>query len=676
MEEEQAKTEEQKVVHGLQQKKLVDYFGWRPLPWWLCFFLGIFFLTKLQVVYNDSPCAVLGTQSPVTMSDIKRAFRGLSMCTHPDRLRGRLKREPTQAEERRGEIIFNRASAAKDELTKVLKSRKKAQSVECYEGELEMALLQVVSQAGRGLTTLGIADYFGLVVDLAWNMITFEFGIVNTLLSVLWLAFVFKLFKQFFMYLWSMGIIRFILGLLTSVIIGPFPTVINFVCLPFVRLFMFAMEVAGAKRPESTDDAPASDQAEDVDGHQSLPADTPVTFTAANAAAKALAARQARDDLPQRNIRQRKKKETDEEREKRNKDLLTGQFQATPTAASQPINHGAGPRPEGIFSIVRWSHKEPMKARQEAADAVQFDLLLILTKPVIPLCMLVSLGQVWNGLISSIFIGHALRRWVPKMTYEAHHLLCCFFGVVHTLLGVSAQQVEDFSNREDRKVLHLAWAWSFKDVLAVMHMCLLGSTVTAAAALGNEPAFATSFAAGIALRIAIAQDSVRGLQLMKLAASWLETGLHDLGVKLESAEEVVAYSGHGIGDCGGGPFRMLFGDGSGAHYAALTLKAWLMMMPLLATLQWANRSYQAGKMLGKKWKFSRLTRIGQRAFLCTLGILQCYLIANVELNASNGALANFWVAMLIGAVGESLLSTYDIRGPVRQIVFLLLFIAI
>merc|ERR1712032_1616805 len=100
-----------------------------------------------------------------------------------------------------------------------------------------------------------------------------------------------------------------------------------------------------------------------------------------------------------------------------------------------------------------------------------------------------GLGQVWNGLFSSLVIGHVLRRWVPHMSYEAHHLLCAFFGAVHTLLGVSAQQVEDCADREGGKILRLAWAWSFKDVLSVVHMCLLGSTVTAMAALGNEPSY-------------------------------------------------------------------------------------------------------------------------------------------------------------------------------------------
>merc|ERR1719491_2504435 len=105
-------------------------------------------------------------------------------------------------------------------------------------------------------------------------------------------------------------------------------------------------------------------------------------------------------------------------------------------------------------------------------------------------------------------------------------------------------------------------------------MSLLGSTVTAMSSLGNEPAYTSSFAAGIALRIAFAQDSIRGLTPVKHASVWVEAGLRDLGVALNAAEETVAYSGDGIGDCSGGPFRMLFGDGPAALWAARVLKFW------------------------------------------------------------------------------------------------------
>jgi len=661
------------------QQSIKDYFKWRPLPWWFCCFVGIFLLTKLQLVYNDSPCAVLGTQSPVNMSDIKRAFRTLSMCTHPDRLRGRLKRPPTQAEERRGEIIFNRASAAKDELTRVLKHGRKKE-VACYEGELEMALLQFFTQVTKALGSLGVNDYLGLAWDLAWNLMTFEAGFFNTLLSVLWLAFVFRLLKQFLMYLWRLGVIRGSVALVTTVIIGPLPTLLHFVALPVVRLWVFCQSVLKGFRPEVETNAVAAAAAPVAEATGTAGGDDSTRPEAATASTANRAA--AQEGTNRALLRRRGKRETDEEKEKKNKELLAGSAEARGSgggaggggaAGAADPTHGAGPMPEGIFKCVAWSHREPVKARQAAATAVQFDLLLILTKPVIPLFMLIALGQVWNGLFSSLFIGHALRRWVPQMSYEAHHLLCSFFGVVHTLLGVSAQQVEDYANREGKKVLHLAWTWSFKDVLSVIHMCQLGSTVTAMSALGNEPSFAASFAAGIALRMAIAQDSIRGLNFFKGSARWLEASLKDLGVSLDAAEEVVAYSGDGIGDCGGGPFRMLFGDGPQARFAALALKVWLMLIPLLAAMQWFQRTVHAARMLGKRWK---MTRFVQRLVLFVVSLIQCCLIARVELNASNGALGNFWIAMLFGCVGESLLSTYDIRGPVRQIFFLLLFLFI
>jgi len=644
----------------LEQKRIRDYFAWRPLPWWIVFFGGIFLLTKLQIVYNDSPCAVLGTQGPVSMSEIKKAFRTLSMCTHPDRLRGRLKRPPTAAEERRGEIIFNRASAAKDELSRVLKGRADKR-VPCYQGELEMAMWQFISQAGKAIGGLGIGDYMTIGMDLFWNIVTFEAGFLNTCLSLLWMAFLLRIVKQFLLYLWRLGIIRGVLAVVTTVIIGPIPTVLHFIFLPFFRFYTFATGVYRDLRPVVAD-AP-DDEKQDDKKTDTEPA-APVLTSAMKAAAA------ANQELPHRGIRQRKKKETDEEKKAKNEALLA---EAPEREHQEEIVVPGGRMPEGIFKCINMSFREPIKARQNAANAVQFDLLLILTKPIIPLIMLIASGQVWNGLFSSLFIGHALRKWVPQMGYEAHHLLCMFFGSMHTLLGVSASQVEDYANREGAKVLQLAWTWSFKDVLAIMHMCLLGSTVTAASSLGNEPSYASSFAAGIALRIALAQDSVKGQAVFQFASRKIEEKLKLAGVVIVASEEVVAYSGDGIGDCGGGPFRMMLGDGAQSLWASRILKVLLMVMPLMATCQWLLRTVHAGKMLGKRRK---TTRFVQRLILFVLGLLQCFLFANLELNAGNGALGNFWVAMLFGCVGESLFCTYDVRGPVRQIVFLLLFLLI
>lgn len=654
------------------QPRIRDYFTWRPLPWWLVFLIGIFLFTKFQIVYNDSPCAILGTQGPVGKSEINKAFRTISMCTHPDRLRGRLQRAATTAEERRGEILFNRASAAKDELTHMLKGNKK--KVPCYQGELELAVLAIVTQAALYFKRLGVSDYVSFFTDLFWNIVTFEAGFMNTILSCLWGAFVLRTIRGFLGYLWRMGIIRFVLSLVTTVIIGPIPTVVHFLILPPLRFYVFLRTTWASLRPEvdeKKDDDAAAETNGTGDADSAEPAKPKLT-------AAMRAAAEANKELPNRGIRQRKKKDTDEERAKKCEEQLKTAAPEAPVdapAERREVEAVPGGRmPEGLWKCINWTVPEPIKARQNAANSVQFDLLLILTKPIIPLAMLVSTGQVWNGLFSSLITGHALRKWVPQMSYEAHHLLIMFFGAVHTLLGVSAQQVEDYANREtSAKVLHLAWAWSFKDVLCVLHMALLGASVKAMSSLGNEPTFSSSFAAGIALRIALAQDSVKGLSVFSFLARKLEGGLRDMGIQLVASEEVVAYSGDGIGDCGGGPFRMLFGDALQAAWAARALKVFIMVLPLMATGQWLLRTIQAGKMLGRRRK---TTRFVQRLILFIMGLLQVILLFNVELNASHGALGNFWIAMMFGCIGESLLCTYDVRGNVRQIVFLLLFLVI
>jgi hypothetical protein len=508
--------------------------------------------------------------------------------------------------------------------------------------------------------------------DAFWVVVTFEAGVINTCLSALWFLFMFRTLRTFVSYIWSMGIFKFLLAISTTVIIGPLPTLVNLITLPVLRLLAFVkLTMQSSSEKSEVADISPSNGAEAVDKPDKP---EPPEKKAPSSASIAVS---SDDRGPRAALRQRKKKEPDEDKEKRNKAVMMGE--ATPSGGTDQalLEQPGGPMPDiaqkGVWNIITWSGATPVKGRQKAADVVQFDLLLILTKPIIPLFMLICVGQVWNGLFSSLFIGHALRRFVPQMSYESHHMLCSLFGAMHTLLGVSASQVENYASQEGRQMLHLTWSWSFKDVLSVVFMAFHGSMVTAVSSLGNEPSFSASFGAGIALRIALAQDSVRASSLVKIAGQKVDTVLRDLGVQLDAAEEVVAYSGGGIGDCAGGPFRMLFGDGHGAQIAAFVLKVWLMILPLLATMHWLHRTFMASRNVGKRYKFRRLI---QRLVLAALGILQCVMMAGLELNASNGALANFWVAMLFGCVVESLLSTYDTRGSVRQILFLLIFLAI
>ena len=94
---------------------LRDQFRFRRLPWWVVFVLAIYAVLKVYSVY-DSPCAVLGVSSPAHERQVKKAYRKLSTCTHPDRLVGK-----DADEQHRGETLFTRATEARDELDKWMK---------------------------------------------------------------------------------------------------------------------------------------------------------------------------------------------------------------------------------------------------------------------------------------------------------------------------------------------------------------------------------------------------------------------------------------------------------------------------------------------------------------------------------------------------------------------------
>ena len=79
-----------------------------PLPWHVCFVLGVFAFVKLQAVW-DAPCAILGAPSPATKQSVARAYRQLSLCTHPDKAEA-------GGDRRRAEVLFLRATRAKDAL--------------------------------------------------------------------------------------------------------------------------------------------------------------------------------------------------------------------------------------------------------------------------------------------------------------------------------------------------------------------------------------------------------------------------------------------------------------------------------------------------------------------------------------------------------------------------------
>lgn len=151
-------------------------------------------------------------------------------------------------------------------------------------------------------------------------------------------------------------------------------------------------------------------------------------------------------------------------------------------------------------------------------------------------------------------------------------------------------------------------------------------------------------------------------------------------IVVEEAEELTTNAADGVGDCAGGVFRHIAqGDEALAAGLALFFKIFLVTLPLLSALQWLERARSGAKgLVGnvRVRKKKRFMRVLMRAFLGTMGLSQCLLLLYSNLNAANGSLMNFWLAFLIGAGFESLLSCDDIRGPFRQFVTAMVFIFI
>ncbi|KAJ1616655.1 hypothetical protein T492DRAFT_531795 [Pavlovales sp. CCMP2436] len=105
---EESAVEQEAVPSQLEQIRAC--FAWQVWPWWVSLLAAAYLLTKLHLLY-ESPCAVLATTSPVTRGDISKAYRQVSMCTHPDRLIG-----SSSAQQARGVALFTRVTSARDEL--------------------------------------------------------------------------------------------------------------------------------------------------------------------------------------------------------------------------------------------------------------------------------------------------------------------------------------------------------------------------------------------------------------------------------------------------------------------------------------------------------------------------------------------------------------------------------
>lgn len=673
----------------------------RPLPWWIVVLASFFVLIKLQLSYIGSPCAVLGMHGVMDNASIKKKFRQISMCTHPDRLRGRLNRNPTVEETRRGEVLFNRASASKDELQdvvtkatkKLTKKKKHADPEESDQAPIlycngrsasEVALRQTIRETWREMREyfelVGISTTIDTLKDFVWGIFSFQQGFMGSLVSVVWISFFYKMIKSLIVWLWSLGITA-PFHMIQVIFVAPLPTLIRFFYLPFLRIVVYCEDFLSL-RPKvdidslSTHEALSEDEVtpinEDADNVAKVKKKKATSVSASTAQVAVAAADES-------GLRRRKRIKPGEEEKRQitREEKIERQMRramlspnAPDAAESDDDEHIDTPNMSARELVSRTLKGKEQLCRIVGAKNIQVELLVILTKPILPLVMVVAFGQVWSGFLMSIVMWEAYRR-VPAMFYEYHHFLCMMFGFIHTWIGVTANEVERQAESE-AALYRLQWEWNYRDLIMVLFMCLVGAENTVHSALGNEPAYTSSFASGIALRILL--ESVRTFS----AVEWMEDSVSQLlmrfGIQVATSPDQLVYSGGGVGDCGGGPFEMLVGEQWAWFFAMLTQVA-LCALPLLYSCMWLRRAMKGTKNVrGSNNMYTRrLPRLFSRFALGGAGLLQVVLFLTMSINTSHGGLYNFWLCMLVGIWMESLITAYDIRGPVRSLVFLFVF---
>jgi len=337
-----------------------------------------------------------------------------------------------------------------------------------------------------------------------------------------------------------------------------------------------------------------------------------------------------------------------------------------------------------LHDVLR--RKPQPHARIAAAAACQFDLLLSTTKHVIPLAALVSTGQVFNGLWSSMATAQVLHK-LPPMRPEMHHLLVVGAGLLHTLLCASKNSLDQMSGQPEG-LLQLQWRWSITDVLAVANVMTMGATFSSVAGAGNEPTFCASFAAGIAMRMFLYEA------LPPAATGWLAAQTRSATkIELVGVDEVAVRASGVVGTCAGGPVRFLLGSISTPSLlqpAAILAKVVLLCLPALAMGQWATHVVYLTKRIRRENERVNerprklhtgelLVPVLRRRRLFSVTLLICHAIlvvyfAAFNLNAISSSLGSLLIVALSGCHFESLLSTYDVRGRLRSVVFFLLFI--
>ena len=96
---------------------------------------------------------------------------------------------------------------------------------------------------------------------------------------------------------------------------------------------------------------------------------------------------------------------------------------------------------------------------------------------------------------------------------------------------------------------------------------------------------------------------------------------------------------------------------------------WLLLLPCCAV---SHRTLTGPR----RRRRGQWLRAGQQLLYAFGAFVQCYLVLRLTLDGMNGSLVGFFAVLVFATHIESLLSTYDVRGGVRQALNYVIFVLI
>ena len=431
------------------------------LPWWVSTVFSIYALVQFGMML-EHPCGILGV-SQISRSTISRAYRQISVCTHPDKLVGH-----SDTDIRRGDLLFKRASSARDMLLAVqrqavaleeaaLAANMTAPQEPRCQSHLDDMIVEWLRYIFGSMVEIGPAAMTWAAGQFLFELVTLEYDITTTISLALLLVTLIRTIMNLLGYLLTTGPITTVVSAFTTVVIGPLPTLARFILLPPMRILAFVkhdlrpflqgadsaidteadgggdgsglVERAVGSSGVDEDDMETVDDADEVVGGTD---DSASAATAGNGlrqrkgagAAPAVGGggatpamggavgAGANREAPKRGLKQRGRPESAAELQAQREALLRGDV----------LQHGMPVADLASMRVWEVLCRKPLPhSRAAAAAAIQFDLLLSITKHVIPLAALVATKQVFNGLWSSMVrTVPSLRASAPPACPEWH----------------------------------------------------------------------------------------------------------------------------------------------------------------------------------------------------------------------------------------------------------------